>query len=558
MTNVFPECLLTVYNKCLKEGVFIKDWKNKKLILLRKGNKPINQTSSFRPLCLLDTMGKLLEGLLLTRLESHVSAGLSGNQYGFRKGLSTTDAILEVVNLAKSAKTGTGKNKGYCALVTIDIRNAFNSVRWKDVIEALQERQVPEYLLRMIEDYLSERTIIYENFFRVEEDMTCGVPQGSRLGPFLWNVMFDGLLRLDLPEDSRLIGYADDTLIVCHSDSVPLLEMKVNETLFRVKRWLDRKHLEMALEKTEAVLVTDKRAFKYPCIYLGDNQIIWKKQITYLGVEIDQRLCFGPHIRKMADKAAETAANIARMMPNLGGPKEAKRRLIASVAHSKMLYAAPVWAEKLEIESTRKMYSQIQRRLALRIGSMYRTVSYSAALVIGNVPPIDLLAVERKEVYERKQQGRVTSLSEVKIIKEDARKTLLRKWQRRWDEDTVGRWTYKLIPNLEVWVNRTHGQVSFYLSQALSGHGLFNKYLHDYKIVNSPNCSYCLHETDTPMHTLFECTVWEPQRKIANDLLQQDVKLSNMIPLMLTSHENWTTIETMVTNILKTKKKNEY
>lgn len=73
-------------------------------------------------------MGKLLEGLIISRLEVYLS-DLSPKQYGFWKGRMTTDAILKVVRIAECAKRGDRKKKGFCALVAIDIRNAFNCAR---------------------------------------------------------------------------------------------------------------------------------------------------------------------------------------------------------------------------------------------------------------------------------------------------------------------------------------------------------------------------------------------------------------------------------------------
>ena len=102
----YPELLLSTFNVCLKEGKFHNDWKRQKLVLLRKGDKPLNRVSSYRPLCLLDTMGKLLESLILQRLKTHMEGknGMSDRQYGFRKGRSTINAVQELVNRAETAK----------------------------------------------------------------------------------------------------------------------------------------------------------------------------------------------------------------------------------------------------------------------------------------------------------------------------------------------------------------------------------------------------------------------------------------------------------------------
>ena len=61
--------------------------------------------------------------------------------------------------------------------------------------------------LRMIDDYLSDRWVIYEgDKWSLKEEMTCGAPQGSRVGPLVWNVMYDDFLRMDLPAGTSIIG----------------------------------------------------------------------------------------------------------------------------------------------------------------------------------------------------------------------------------------------------------------------------------------------------------------------------------------------------------------
>ena len=144
--GVDPEILLEVFNSCLRKGRFFAVWKKQRLVLLRKGNKPLGDASSYRTICLLDTMGKLLEEMILQRLQGHMVGenGLSENQFGFRKGRSTVDAIQAVVDIATKARRGTGKRKVFCALIGIDIRNAFNTARWNICIEAMVRKKVPD------------------------------------------------------------------------------------------------------------------------------------------------------------------------------------------------------------------------------------------------------------------------------------------------------------------------------------------------------------------------------------------------------------------------------
>ena len=115
--GAYPENFPEVFNSSLREGRLFVDWKKQRLALLRKGNKPLGDASSYRPIYLLDTMGKLLEEMILQRLQGHMVGEnvLSENQFNFRKGRSTVDAVEAVVDIATKARRGTGKRKGFWA-----------------------------------------------------------------------------------------------------------------------------------------------------------------------------------------------------------------------------------------------------------------------------------------------------------------------------------------------------------------------------------------------------------------------------------------------------------
>ena len=112
--GAYPEILLEAFNCCLREGRFFVDWMKQRLVLLRKGNKPLEDALTYVPICLLDTMGKVLEKMILQRQQGHMVSEncLSENQFSFRKGRFKVDAIEAVVDIATKARRGTGK--GLC------------------------------------------------------------------------------------------------------------------------------------------------------------------------------------------------------------------------------------------------------------------------------------------------------------------------------------------------------------------------------------------------------------------------------------------------------------
>ncbi|XP_051165757.1 uncharacterized protein LOC127284398 [Leptopilina boulardi] len=160
------------------------------------------------------------------------------------------------------------------------------------------------------------------------------------------------------------------------------------------------------------------------------------------------------------------------MMPNIGGPREKKRRLVATVIQSKQLYAAP----------------------------------------------------------------------------------------ERWDGESKGRWTYRLIPLLATWLDRKHGEVGYYLTQAFSGHGCFGQYFYRLKIEAEARCVYCngsgvdkaIH-TDDAEHTLFFCGHWRELRQAKFSAVGTEVTSENMVSIMLQSADSWRSVKSFITTVMRTK-----
>lgn len=120
------------------------------------------------------------------------------------------------------------------------------------------------------------------------------------------------------------------------------------------------------------------------------------KNIKYLGITIDSKLNFTQHAKTTAEKANKVAQNISRIMPNISMAKPRKRRLIGIVVQFILLYGAPNWADRMSKKGKTEM-GRAQRKTALRIISAYSTVSTEAAILLADLPPIDLLAKERRD-----------------------------------------------------------------------------------------------------------------------------------------------------------------
>lgn len=111
------------FNACLRDGVFPGTWKEANLVLIPKPGKP----GKYRPICMLGETGKLLERIIAGRIVEHlksVRSDLSANQFGFRRGRSTLDALRRV----RKRVIRTRDERGRTLAISLDIRNAFNSL----------------------------------------------------------------------------------------------------------------------------------------------------------------------------------------------------------------------------------------------------------------------------------------------------------------------------------------------------------------------------------------------------------------------------------------------
>lgn len=141
-----------------KIWIFPEKWKIAKLVLLRKREKPLEQTSAYRPFCLLNTVGKFFERIVKVRIERHLTGEneLSERQFGFQKGRSTTDALAAVMDVVNKAASSPLRKRELCTVVALDVANAFNTTRWDEIKEAASRKGLPDYLIGIIGSYLNE------------------------------------------------------------------------------------------------------------------------------------------------------------------------------------------------------------------------------------------------------------------------------------------------------------------------------------------------------------------------------------------------------------------
>lgn len=191
-----PDGFTILINKIFKFCYFPKAWKRATLIpLMKPGKTDRTNTKNYRPIWLIPVLRKLLEGVLANRIEHQVEmiTGLDKLQHGFRKGISTIDTIEKVVDRIGKAKE-LGK---YAAIISLDIEGALNNACWPGIIQELKRHGCDNNTIRLINNYFKDKTmkVVFPGGVKVLKTEK-GCPQGSRIGPLFWNIIYNTIRKI--------------------------------------------------------------------------------------------------------------------------------------------------------------------------------------------------------------------------------------------------------------------------------------------------------------------------------------------------------------------------
>ncbi len=130
------------------------------------------------------------------------------------------------------------------------------------IMDTLENAEVPVNFHSIIHDYFQDWVVIVQMASgMIRKEKTCGVLQGSVLGPLLWNIAFDDSLKEDIPLVVNIIWYINDTLVVTAEDNISMLKQRVNTALEAMTCWIESARLSLATTRMEVVLFTHHRPY---------------------------------------------------------------------------------------------------------------------------------------------------------------------------------------------------------------------------------------------------------------------------------------------------------
>lgn len=364
-------------NVCFELGEFPKSLKQSVITpVFKSGDR--EEVGNYRPISVLTAISKILEKLINNRLINYFNKFniLSKSQFGFRRGLSTEDAVTALASLI----TDQVDKKFKCLTVFLDLQKAFDTVSIPILINKLENVGIRDKSLALLSSYLQNRTQrvkIGENVSG-DEDITYGVPQGSVLGPTLFLIYINDLCNMSLL-NGQIFSYADDTAIVFSGKSWSGVQETTEIGLTKVASWLNSNLLTLNTSKTNYICFAPYNSgqpgknFKvriHECTSHNRTSgcscpLLLKLYHTrYLGVVVDQRLSWHPQIESVL-KRIRKLVWLFKSLRHIASEKLLKS-LYLSLAQSVIVYCIPVWggatkSKMLDIERAQRWLLKVMK-----------------------------------------------------------------------------------------------------------------------------------------------------------------------------------------------------
>ena len=332
LTNIFNKNMVGDLNfdNQLKVGDIAPVFKSD-----RNKKKDATNVENYRPVSVLPSTSKVFERLMQTQISEYIACKLSPYLCGYRKGYSAQHALISLIEHWRTSLD----SRGYAGAVLMDLSKAFDCINHDLLIAKLHAYGFSLASLKLIKSYLSNRKqrVKINNTFSTWSDITMGVPQGSVLGPLLFNIYLNDLFWIN--EFTDVCNLADDTTLYASDIDLKSLMTSLEHDSHLAIEWFESNYFKLNTDKCHLIIAGKKHERMFA--HIGNN-LIWESQEQrLLGVTIDNKLKFDTHIKGLVNMGHKKLSALIRYSSILNFNK--RRTLMKSFIESQFSYSPLTW-----------------------------------------------------------------------------------------------------------------------------------------------------------------------------------------------------------------------
>lgn len=338
--DILTPILTDIFNLCLNSGVFPTEMQKAKVsALYKKGDRRC--VSNYRPVSILPVFSKGLEKIIQTRMSSFCKTYklVSDNQFGFVTHKSTELALLQ----QKEYVLRSFEEKKVVLGVFIDFSQAFDCINHDILLSKLDRYGFRGCVHSLLASYLANRTqyVCIDTHKSSVKRIIAGVPQGSILGPMLFNLYINDILNLC--QQAKCILYADDMTILFSLDSSEQIGRETYAVLQSIQCWSITNRLKINADKSKAILFRprNKQIIVPQYVKFGSDSIEIVECLKVLGVHFNSHLTWDDHVNSVVIKLSRIAGILSKHRHSI--PIKVKLLLYNSLFVSYLNYAHLVW-----------------------------------------------------------------------------------------------------------------------------------------------------------------------------------------------------------------------